>query len=142
MFWSQNFYGPKFWQDLKNSKQNFFIDLNFLDPKFFEAKIFWSKNFWTKTYFWSANLDWNQGLTKLEFDTEDQVLFYFNSQAMGYQYINVNHYPLSAPLLQSSGPLGYSSITFFWCWTVPCTMLLFPSVFLHRVRIYLHISHY
>ena len=59
LFWSQNFYGPKFWQDLKNSKQHFFpIALNFLDPKFFEAKIFlgiyicfWSKTFWTKNLF-------------------------------------------------------------------------------------------
>ena len=67
LFWSRNFYGPKFWQDLKNSKQHFFHRL-----KFFGLKIFWSKNFSCNLYlflvqnflnkksFWSANLFWTE----------------------------------------------------------------------------------
>ena len=47
----------------------FFLELLFVfGPKISEQKIFLKCKF---------VLDWNQGLTKLEFDTEDQVLFYF-----------------------------------------------------------------
>ena len=55
MFWTQNFL-----------KQKFFSEFLFVfGPKLSEQEIFLKCKF---------VLDWNQGHTKLEFDTEDQVL--------------------------------------------------------------------
>ena len=68
---------PNFGKPKKFYTKNLFIDLNILKQKFFlelvfvfgikisEQKIFLKCKF---------VLDWHQGLTKLEFDTEDQVL--------------------------------------------------------------------
>ena len=66
VFWTQNFYDPIFY-----------------GPKFFEPQIlpgakicFRSRNCWTKIILkCKFFLDWNHVLTKLEFDTENQVLF-------------------------------------------------------------------
>ena len=60
---------------------------------------------------------------------------------MGYQYKDVNHYPLSAPQLRSSGPLGYCSLSCFWFGTVPCISLWFLFVCIYLMRINLRISH-
>ena len=49
--------------------QNFFLELVLVfSPNISEQKIRLKCKF---------VLDWNQGLTKLEFDTEDQVLLFF-----------------------------------------------------------------
>ena len=62
LFWGRNFYGSKFWQDLKNSKQHFF---------FLEFIFVFGQKFFEQIFF-----EGSQGLTKLEFDTEDQVLLF------------------------------------------------------------------
>ena len=56
-------------------KQNFFLELVFIfGIKISEEKIFLKCK---------SVMDWNQGLTKLEFDTEDQVLCSLFSQYFG-----------------------------------------------------------
>ena len=69
-FWTKNKYKfqKKFWvQKFKSMKKMFFVQKKYLVRK----KKFWSK----KIVGPKKSLDENHSLTKLEFDTEDQVLF-------------------------------------------------------------------